>query len=313
MSKFSQHFLQSPAWEKFQQALGRKVFRRQGNGWGYMAILESGTGNKRLYCPFGPSAKDEPSLQAALKDLVELGRKQGATFLRIGPVSPLFTSVLSAGGWKTANYIHLQPEHTSIIDLSIPEDALIAQMAQPVRNCYRNYSKKGVSVRTSHEPEEIKIFIDLIHQVAQRTGLNPHSDNYFLTQAETLLPDKNSSLWIAEFDSQPIATSMFFDTAEQRIYAHAAADSRPELRKLNAGTAILTEAIIDAKRRGLSSVDLYGIAPEGADKSHPWSGFSKFKRSFGGQDTFSGKTWELPLNPVKYWSYRAYQKLRNRH
>lgn len=86
----NQHFLQSSAWEKFQQSLGRKVFHNRGEGWEYFAILERGTGNSRLYCPFGPTATNEKNLQLALKDLADLGRKLGVTFLRVGPIKPPF-------------------------------------------------------------------------------------------------------------------------------------------------------------------------------------------------------------------------------
>ena len=59
----------------------------------------------------------------------------------------------------------------------------------------------------------------------------------------------------------------YFSTQKQlEFYAHAAANSTPEYRKLNAGTALLTEAIIDAKHRQMEKVDLYGIAPENAPK-----------------------------------------------
>ena len=98
----NQHFLQSSAWEKFQKSLGRKVFHNRGEGWEYFAILEHGTGNSRLYCPFGPTAINEEALRLALKDLAELGKKLGVTFLRVGPIKPAFSKVLSDEHWKKA-------------------------------------------------------------------------------------------------------------------------------------------------------------------------------------------------------------------
>ena len=151
----NQHFLQSSAWEKFQQSLGRKVFHNRGEGWEYFAILERGTGNSRLYCPFGPTAINEEALRLALKDLAELGKKLGVTFLRVGPIKPTFSKVLSDEHWKKATYVHLQPEHTHVINLQQPEEEIIASMAQPVRNCYRNYHKKGVTVHQSQNPDDI--------------------------------------------------------------------------------------------------------------------------------------------------------------
>ena len=306
----NQHFLQSTAWKKFQQSLGQKVFHNRGENWEYFAILEHGTGNSRLYCPFGPTATNEENLKLALKNLTDLGKKLGVTFLRVGPIKTDFSKTLSDEHWKKATYIHLQPEYTHIIDLQPSEGDIISNMTQPVRNCYRNYRKKGVTVRHSQNPEDIKYFLKLIHQVAKRTGMSPHPDSYFHKQADSLLPSGDASFWYATYDDKIIATTLFFDSKTTRIYAHAAAESAPEYRKLNAGTALLAEAIIDAKHRHMDQIDLYGIAPENAPKNHPWAGFTRFKRSFGGKDVYSGAAWELPLKPLQYWLYRIYQTIR---
>lgn len=306
----SVHFLQSPAWQRFQQALGRRTITKSGPGWSYLAILEPGRANSRLYCPFGPTYRDPAALAAALRSLTELGRQLGVTFLRIGPIAPAANQSLSADGWRPVTYLQLQPEHTSLIDTTLPTEQLVAQMAQPVRNCYRNYHKKGLQVHRSHQPADIDIFLELIHQVAQRTGMRPHADSYFRTQADSLLPDQSASLYYVTLQDQPLAAALFYDTATQRIYAHAAASMAPEYRKLNASTALLASAIVDAQQAGQQSVDLYGIAADDAPANHPWAGFTKFKRSFGGQDVDSGQSWDLPLRPLAYWSYRAYQALR---
>jgi hypothetical protein len=73
----NQHFLQSSAWEKFQQSLGRKVFHNRGEGWEYFAILERGTGNSRLYCPFGPTAINEnpDEIRAMIRQGIERTKK----------------------------------------------------------------------------------------------------------------------------------------------------------------------------------------------------------------------------------------------
>lgn len=95
----NQHFLQSAAWQQFQESLGRTTFRDSGPGWEYLAILERSTGNSRLYCPYGPTAKDEQSLAAALDSLIQLGKKHRATFLRVEPTNPNFAAYLQNHRW----------------------------------------------------------------------------------------------------------------------------------------------------------------------------------------------------------------------
>lgn len=306
----NQHFLQSTAWEQFQQSLGRQTFRQSGDSWEFMAILERGKGNSRLYCPYGPTAKDERSLQSAITSLLELAKRHHVTFLRVEPTNPKFANHLKDHHWKKVTYQQLQPEHSRLLDLTQPTDQLISQMSQPVRNIYRNYHKKGVAVHSSANPQDVEILLNFIHQVAQRTGITPHDDAYFRQQAKVLFPANAARLWYATIDNQPIAAALFYESGNTLYYAHAGATSDPTYRKLNAGTALLAEAIVDAQKRRLTTVDLYGITPEGASKNHPWAGFTKFKRSFGGTDvTFAG-AWDLPMRPASYWLYRAYQSIR---
>lgn len=303
------NFLQSSAWADFQTSLGRQVFTDSGDGWSYLAILERGKGNSRLYCPYGPEATDGESFDKAIQSLKKLASTHKATFLRIEPTNTALLPRLSDGGWKKVTYQSLNPEHTSIIDLSADKDKIIAKMAQPVRNVYRNYYKKDITVHQSQNPDDVEIFLQLIHKVAARTGMRPHSDDYFRKQVKSLLPGGHATIWHAAVGDTPIAAAVTYDSDKTRYYAHAAADLSPELRKLNAATCIVAEAIVGAKDKGLSSFDLYGIAKDDSPASHPWQGFTKFKRSFGGQDTDFCGTWDLPINQPAYYLYRFYQKI----
>ena len=304
------HFLQSPAWQAFQKQHGRKTFRQSGDGWEYLAILEKGTRNTRLYCPYGPHGNTQRAFEAALESLMALGRRLDVTFVRIEPVNSSYVRVVEKYGGRKVTYQSLNPEHTRIIDLSVSEDELVSSMAQPVRNCYRNYHKKSIHVKTSIDPLDIDILSRLLHDVAARTGMRPHDDEYFWDQATALFPIGAAKLWYATYQDEPIAAALLYDGANTRYYAHAAASSLPEHRKLNAGTALVAEAIVDAKRQGLAYFDLFGIAPDDSSGNHPWVGFTKFKASFGGSEVSFGGTWDIPLNPLKYWVYRTYQTVR---
>lgn len=306
----NQHFLQSEAWQEFQTALGREVFRHSGDGWSYLAILERGTGHTRLYCPYGPTATNEASFEEAINSLIKLGRQHKVTFIRVEPTELSYADYLKNHRWKKVTYQQLQPEHSQILDLKQPTDQLIAQMSQPVRNIYRNYHKKDIKIHQSTNPEDIDILLTFVHQVAERTGIRPHSDDYFRQQAATLFPLNAARLWYATVNNTPIAAALIYYTDSTLYYAHAGASALSEHRKLNAGTALLASVIIDAQSRGLTTVDLYGIAPDGASPKHPWAGFTRFKQSFGGSGVTFGGAWDLPLRPLSYWLYRTYQSLR---
>ena len=302
-------FLQSADWATFQEKLGRTVWQRSGPGWSYMATLESGTGNTRLYTPYGPVATDTSALKAAIADLRALGAEQKVDFIRIEPTLPLEPRELAALGGTPVAYQQLQPAHTRIIDLAPSADELLAHMSQNSRNITRNYHKKGVVLHTSSDPKDITILTDLLAGVAHRNGIRPHSDAYFALQADTLMPRGSATLYYATLQDTPIAAALVYDSNTTRSYAHAAADDT--YRKLSAGTAIVGQLILDAKQKGLKEVDLYGIAPTD-DPTHPWAGFTKFKKSFGGRDVSFVGAWDVPLHPLRYRMYRLYQTIYRR-
>lgn len=301
------HFLQSAPWEAFQKRLGRQVITQHGDGWSYRAVLERGTGNTRLYTPYGPLAQDETSFKQAVNSLKADALAKKATFLRIEPTLPVSTSLLTSLGFRPVSYQQLNPARTQIIDLRPPKDEILAQMSQNSRNLTRNYAKKGITIKTSRDPHDVSIFTGLMTNVARRNGITPHSPGYFQKQAEILFPLDAATLYYATYDDKPIAAAIVYDSDTTRYYAHGAADDA--YRKLSPGTALVGEMILDAKDKGLTSFDLYGIAPEN-QHNHPWAGFTKFKQSFGGHSVDFAGTWDLPLKPVQYWLYRTYQSLR---
>ena len=54
-----------------------------------------------------------------------------------------------------------------------------------------------------------------------------------------------------------------------------------------------------------------GTGDEPPDQpDHPWSGFTQFKRSFGGMLLTRAGTWDLPVRPWLYRTWSAAQRLR---
>ena len=303
------HFLQSDAWQQFQHAIGRTSFSDSGDGWSYTAYLEKGAGNTRLYTPYGPTLSNPKALSGVLTSLKKIARQHQATFIRIEPTYKLDASTLKRHGFTPVTYQQLNPTHTQVIDLTVSEDELLAQMSQNSRNLTRNYTKKGLNFAQSQDPKDIVILTSLLHGVAKRNNITPHSDAYFKTQADALFPIGAARLFYMTHDAKPIAAALVYDSSDTRYYAHAAADDA--YRKLSAGTALVGQMILDAKINGLSQFDLYGIAPPNTPK-HPWQGFTKFKKSFGGEELEYSGAWDLPLKPIRYRSYRTYQQLRRR-
>lgn len=301
------HYLQSEAWQTFQESLGKKVFHRSGEGWEYRAILEPARfGMSRLYCPYGPAVSSKRALTNALASLDALARSQNVAYLRIQPLGYALSPInVRRFGLRQVDYS--QPTHTWHIDVARPLDDIVADMKQNNRNLYRTYEKKGLKYKKSTNPADISRLTNLLRGVAAHNQISVHTDEYFVAQAEALLPIGAASLHFMTLKKETIAAALVYEDSRVSYYGHAAATH--EHRKLGASTALLACIIADAHTQDKKICDLYGVTPSD-DPSHRWAGFTKFKKSFGGSLHTLSPTYEVSVAPLRYTLYRVAKQLR---
>ncbi|MBP9667923.1 peptidoglycan bridge formation glycyltransferase FemA/FemB family protein [Candidatus Saccharibacteria bacterium] len=293
-------FQQSVHWQHFQESIGRTTISDSGDGWKYLAVVEKGRLGSRLYVPYGPIATSATALAHALASLTAAAKDMPVSFIRFEPDGPFSPSDIAALGARRV--ARVQPEFTSIVDVTPDEAAIIAAMSPSNRNLHRTYAKKGIQLHTTTDPASVSKLTTLLHEVASHTGMHAHSDSYLSSQATTFFTEHCGQLYYAQYQGSVIAAALAYDYDGVRTYAHAAADY--EHRKLAAGTVLVSQMILDAKRAGMRAVDLYGIWPN-AKPGTPHYGITKFKRSFGGNDVAHNGTWEVPTKPLSYAAYRA--------
>lgn len=302
-NRFDAHFLQRSEWGEFQRALGKKIFYSSGDGWSWLAILEKGRLGDRLYCPYGPTVTSPKALDDALTALIACTKEHKLSYIRIEPQGPLAEVDLHARKLRPAHR-DIQPRYTFVKDLAKSEDELLTEMSATNRNLYRTAANKGLTFHTSTDPNDISIFLHMIHEVANRNDITIHPDHYYQTMAQTLMPLGACKLYIAEHEGQPVASSLIFDSPTTRCYAHAG--SHFHARKLHPSSPLLAQIIFDAKASGQTRFDFFGIAPPD-QPNHRWAGFTQFKQSFGGTMIDRHGTWELGLKKI-YVFYRGIQK-----
>lgn len=296
------HLLQSPAWDQYEQLEGYQTFWRDGDGYKFLAVLHHTPLGNYLFCPYGPllSSKNPlKSLSYALDALRSLAREHNAFFARIEPITPLTSSSLTQLGLIKSH--DLEPAHTWTLDLTQPTDILLGGIEKTKVRHHRNHQKKGISIRTTQDPEQITILTSLLQGVGQRDNFTPQDENHLKNQ----LKSGFATLYIAEFESKPIAASLVYDHDSVRYYAHAATDD--EHRKLMAGTILLVQMILDAQAQGAKVFDFWGITTS-EDKNHPWYGFTQYKKSFGGQQVDYSGTWDLPIKKLRYSIYQLLRR-----
>jgi hypothetical protein len=297
--------LQGRSWAQFQQALGREIVWAEGDGWSWLGVVTEGRGVRYLHAPYGPTVRDAAALTTALTSLKSAAATLELDFVRCEPVGVGETVVAEAGmvGAKM-----MQPQHSLILDLTKSEDELRTALSSGHRNAINGADRRGLRFTLTQDPSSSQTFIQLMNQTASMRGFRAHEEDYYRVMLKTLMPLGAATVGLAEYDKKVMAAAIFLDDNQTRIYAHAGTD--PEARKLQAAVPLVWEAVLEARAQGLKRFDLWGIAPDYAPDSHPWAGFTRFKRSFGGTEVSYAGTWELPIKRVKFKLYRLAKRLK---
>ena len=287
---------------RVQTALGYDVTWRRGPGWQWAAALRSGRFPRYLYVPYGPAGADT---EAALRDVAIAARTLGLDFARVEPSVGAMAALRSLGARAAPS---IQPRWTWVLDLTAGIDVLRGGLEAGHRSRINAAPRRGIGVWQTENPADIDIFLTLQRRARGRTAFHGQPDTYHRTVAETLMPLGAARLYVAGIDDQPLAASICFDFGHTRYYAHSASD--PDAgRRLGAGAPLLWQMIGDAKARGAATFDFWGVIPDD-NPSHPWAGFSRFKKAFGGRLLERAGTWELPVRMTRYRAYAATRRWR---
>ena len=332
---------QSEEWQRLQEDLGEQTHFTKEKTYQYLAIEKHTPIGKYLYCPYGPIATSRESFQSAIESLESLGREFGAIFIRVEPFEADQSKYLPK---KAKKSIDLNPKETWLLDLSGSEEELKQKLPSRLLRYHKAASKKGITIEQSHDPADIHYLLDLQRALAKEKGISTFSEHYLQTE----LKQPFATLYLVWYDqtktvtngdtwagdgpgggpplsagemgeekarqdpprSKVIAAGLVFDDETTRYNLQGAQSD--EGRKLHATGILTIQLILDAAAKGLKVFDFWGIAPEGAPDTHPWAGFTNFKKTFAGYQYDHAGTYDLILAPSKYKLYQATRRLARR-
>ncbi|MBR3232776.1 peptidoglycan bridge formation glycyltransferase FemA/FemB family protein [Candidatus Saccharibacteria bacterium] len=311
----SKHFLQSKQWQQYEELEGYQTFTEAQSDFSYLAVKHNTKIGPYLNIPYGPALNPkndttppEKCLSKALESLVKLAEEQKCFFIRLEPTYTFSSEIMANAGCVKSTDI--DPAHTWLLRLdNKSEEEILKGMESRKVRYWRNAKKKGISLRQTQNPEEITILTTFLKTLGEKDHFNPQTEQHLKNQ----LKSGFATLYVAELENPeikaktPIAAALIYDSEDTRFYMHAATDF--EHRNLMAGTIILIQMILDAKKQGQKYYDFWGIAPDDATPDHPWYGFTQYKKSFGGFVRHYTGTYDLPLDKKKYKLYKTLRKI----
>ncbi len=296
--------LQSQLWEKLQHDLKQETIYISNDSYTFLGIVKHSRFGNYLYLPYGPYLRTKNAAKACFEHLQQLSQTKNLIFVRIEPQDVENAQFLlqQPNCHKTTD---LNPKDTWILDLTQDKEQLISGFSQGTRTRFNQFSKKGLTVSSTKNPDNIKYLVALQHKLAHQKKIGTFSENYLRTELE----QDFATLYLVHYhdpEEKIISASLFFDYQDTRYYMQSATDL--DYKKLPATVALLTTAIFDAKDKNLKLFDFWGIAPDDAPADHPWAGFTAFKKSFGGFPVAYAGTHDLVFHPTKYRFYQLARK-----
>ena len=301
---------QSREWQKLQDELGEISHFEKVEDYQYLAIEKHTKAGKYLFVPYGPIAKDEASFKKALESLTKLGKSINVIFIRIEPRKPLEAKYLPNTAKKVKD---IEPAETWLLDL--PSDQSNEQENNPeLKNLlptrlyryYKNKEKQGISIETSHNPEDIKHLLTLQKALATKKGITTFTEKYLKTE----LKQPFATLYLLKKDNKILAAGLVFDDDNTKTRYNLQGAQSEAGRPLHATGILTIQLILDAAKKGYKIFDFWGIAPEGAGPEHAWYGFTAFKKTFKGREQKYAGTYDIVLNSTKYKLFKSLQKLK---
>ena len=307
------NFLQSPAYGKMNELLGAKVIEEDFGGKGRaLMIVRDAKRGRYLEIPCGPllDYKDKKTIKAAFEKIAEIAKKEKCVFVRVRPQlinTPENLQLLADLGLKKSP-MHLAAEHTVIIDLTKPEDELLANMRRQTRYEVRRAGKQGITVEKSQSEEIFKEFRKVQAETAKRQGFVPPNLKTLMAEREAF--GDNIAIYVAKTDDdKPIAYGMIIKDGKEGDYYEAA--STDLHRKMPGAYALLWQAMKDLKAEGYERFNLWGIAPPG-QPNHRYAGVTTFKTGFGGEVVEYVPAHDLVIAKMRYAADFAFETLRKK-
>jgi peptidoglycan pentaglycine glycine transferase (the first glycine) len=262
--------LQTTNWARLKNRFGwssQRVWLKQDGRYvaGAQVLFRSaGLGIVKIgYVPHGPLVDWSNEEQVALLfNQIDLAAYQrGAGFLKLEPL--LWQVEMPEARWQAICARHdlvrdtdtIQPPRTILVDLTPPEEEILAAMKHKTRYNIRLAGRKEVSVRHG-TADDLPAFNRLMQITAERDAFGVHAPDYYKAFFELFAPDY-ATLILAEYAGQPLAAAMITALGRTATYLYGAS-SNAERQRMPA-YAVQWAAMQWAKQRGCTHYDLWGV------------------------------------------------------
>lgn len=294
-------FIQSEAWQKFQEQAGVNARRHQ----------------KTLFLQrsFGFGTYWQAS-RFTCKEFTLPAFAGEAVFLRLEPEDVSSLQVIQQNN-TLEETVAIQPRQSLLLTIDKPLETVVAGFKQKHRYNYGVSQRSGLreelfSNKLSGKPFER--FWQLMQATADRQEFRTHPKEYYQQMLESLEPEGMAHIIIISKDEADLAAMILITHDDTATYLHGASSNQQ--RQVMAPYFLHVAAIRHAQHLGLKTYDFWGTDAHYTDKG--WLpkegaasyGTTRFKLGFGGDIVTYPGCFDLILKPFWYNLYKTARRLR---
>jgi lipid II:glycine glycyltransferase (peptidoglycan interpeptide bridge formation enzyme) len=312
-----QTFLHSWNWGETHVLFGNKIHRLgyydgEGLVGVCLVIKEAARRGSHFIVPGGPLIdwSNTALVDAVLKDLKKLARKENVWFIRMRPElhdTEQNRTLFSSLGFLPAP-MHLHAENTWVLDITPPEDEILANMRKTTRNLIRKSLKLGLTFAESHDLSDVDILTALQDATVHRHDFVGFPKRYFTSQLEAFGKDNQACLYLCCENGVPLVATLIIFYGDYAYYHISGSNLRAT--EIPASYFMQWNIIQEAKKRNCQYYNFWGIAPAGVE-NHRFAGVTLFKKGFGGEAIDWLHAQDLPTSPLYYATF-IFEQVRKR-
>lgn len=301
------NFLQSWAWGDFHESRKKTVVRRVALDnddkiiASYVGQVETAKRGTYMAIAGGPIMdwSNKKLREAVFADIKEQAEKNHCVFVRIRPQiveNEKNRALFKQLGLKPAP-MYLSVEYAGVLDISRPEEDILAGASQGLRRKIRKAQKNNITITTSTDPKEIKTFYKIQLETAARQKFVEFSEDFLRKQFEAFAKYDEVKLYTAKLGDEILAQNFMIFYGNEASYHYGVST---ELGTKYSGAPLLhMQAMRDARERGIKRYNFWGITAED-DTKHRFYGVSQFKRSFGVEELTYLHAHDLIIKSAQY-------------
>ena len=202
----------------------------------------------------------------------------------------------------------IYPDATVILDISKKEDELLKNFHTKHRYNLNLAKKKNLTINFEINEKTLEDFYYLQKVTSSRQDYIIKDKIYYDTLINTFNKKNKALLTTCYIENEPIASWLFILQDDYSYYLYGGSDDN--YKNLYPSTLILWESIIQLKKQGIRTIDLFGACSDLNNEKDFYYGFTIFKLRFGGIHKKYIKSYDLVIDPFYYLIFNFAQKIR---